>query len=71
MNDFTKKELEILWQAIYEYDLSRDSSDWADPDISKKIQFMIDNYCEHNWAFYISPHGNTVRCQKCNKGIPE
>jgi len=33
-----------------------------------RIESMINNYCDH---FYLSPHGNAVRCQNCGKGITE
>ena len=53
MNDFTKEELEILVYSLYGgiYD------DFPVPEENKilqtKIQFMIDNYCEHDWEVII------------------
>lgn len=69
MNEFTKEDLERILRQLLE------DRQWVDdlvnPDpLIEKIQSMIDNYCEHEWAFYISPHGNVVRCNKCNKGLP-
>lgn len=65
MNDFTIDELNIL---IHYIGLTLDK---VGLDLSVKIQSMIENYCEHEWQFYyMGPHGNAVRCNKCNKGIP-
>lgn len=67
MNEFTQEELKAIL-----YDLERNENPWqCGNTIINKIQSMIDNYCEHKWAFYISPHGNIVRCDECNKSIPE
>lgn len=74
MNDFTKEELVLLacWSvARYEQQGSKQANDEGTISLSHKIQSMMDNYCEHDWVFVISPNGNTVRCTKCNKGIPE
>jgi hypothetical protein len=71
MNDFTKEELKIIRNLIN--NLDEKMLTWNDEVIlvQSKLQSMIDNYCEHQWVFYISPYGNVVRCSKCNKGIPE
>jgi hypothetical protein len=63
MNDFSKEELELLQTALSEIDYSN--------PLWEKIQSMIDNYCEHEWEFYLSPNINILRCNKCNKGYDE
>ena len=74
MNDFTKEELEELlkWRSNI-LDTSKPSKETMTKNVNlgNKIASMIINYCEHEWQFYyIGPHGNAVRCNKCNKGIP-
>lgn len=63
MNDFTKEELEWIYES-----LSHMCGKW-NREIMTKVQSMVDNYCEHSFAFYISPDGNAVRCPLCNKVI--
>lgn len=47
MNDFTKEELEYLYDALW----MLMKLGWVKSDLNycKKIQFMIDNYCEHEF----------------------
>ena len=40
MNDFTKEELETFMHGLYHANIH----DWP---VGKKLQAMIDNYCEH------------------------
>lgn len=73
MNDFTKEE---MMQIKYDYDLNGNRYDESFTNeqceaLYEKIQSMIDNYCEHEWAMYISSEGNAVRCTKCNHDIQE
>jgi hypothetical protein len=59
VNDFTKEELESLLVCIdggIRHNMNADN-------LSKKIQFMIDNYCDHEWDEYT----NHVECKKCHK----
>lgn len=56
MNDFTKKELESI--AINLCCNEKTS------DILNKINFMIENYCEHK-NVYIDYDHNPERCKKC------
>ena len=54
MNDFTKKELEFIYQLL----------NWItneDYPLKNKIQSMIDNYCEHEWR-----EGMCEICCKCD-----
>lgn len=56
MNDFTKEELMAL--SIYTLSIAGES------DLQKKIQSMIDNYCEHDWSKGVHLF-NDVYCTKC------
>lgn len=64
MNDFTKEELMDLHYSLY----GGVHDDHPVPDhliiLQKKIQSMIDNYCEHEWV-------NATYCTKCEKGVLE
>ena len=55
MNDFTKAELETIkyWCQL-------------EPNITKKIQSMIDNYCEHEHLDFVGDV-NGYCCKKCDK----
>lgn len=77
MNDFTKEDLErlsgLVWMKINELTVSRMMSNEARKilnDLYKKLQSMIDNYCEHEWDNYYSGSINTgIYCNKCCKGL--
>jgi hypothetical protein len=64
MNDFTKEELETIFNEL------RESREWSD-DLSgswpllDKIQSMIDNYCDHE--YYLVGCGDNAfgQCHKC------
>ncbi len=71
MNQFTRKELELIEEIIAWHGST--PPDWIEPFksvIHAKVQSMIDNYCEHEWE-------NTccgcclsaIRCLKCDKGL--
>ena len=70
MNDFTKEDLNKIVEALGWWFQESPSSitDEFSP-VYNKIQSMIDNYCEHAWAFYINPDERIVKCQKCLKEI--
>lgn len=61
MNDFTKEELEEIYSALGE--------SWATEAVdklTKKVQSLIDNYCEHKWRE--SPRLKWLYdCIKCRK----
>ena len=61
MNDFTKEELQIIWN---------ESSPCVSQEmrpILEKIQSMIDNYCEHEFQIKsLNPHF-LMMCDKCCK----
>lgn len=70
MNDFTKRELEIIRNLIN--NLDEKMLTWSEEVIlvQSKIQWMIDNYCEHEWENYYM--GNMIRgiyCAKCNRHL--
>lgn len=61
MNDFTKEELEYLYEMMSTISIAGHPID--DDELYEKIQSMIDNYCEHAWH----PGGNRpwLHCIKC------
>lgn len=70
MNDFTKEELEdmINWGEIY----TEFGNSWCDKihrPLINKIQSVIDNYCDHLWAYCFSSDGSSVKCQKCDRQL--
>lgn len=65
MNDFTKDELKDIYEIFDMQGACRLLG------LGSKIKSMIDNYCEHEWEFYISLRGNAVTCNKCHRGISE
>lgn len=68
MNDFTKEELIMLKRlTLHHVNQFRQNSDCI--ELMSKIQSIIDRYCEHNWAFYLSSDGSNVKCHKCNKEL--
>lgn len=60
MNDFTKEELEFIWQklAIANYDNTEMH------DLPNKVCSMIDNYCKHQETGNDYPG---VLCFKCRR----
>lgn len=56
MNDFTKEELEKLNLTLQGYDFDN-------TELIKKIQSMIDKYCNHLWT---DGSGNHIYCARCN-----
>lgn len=69
MNDFTIEELQDLSDCCNPG--IHDDHPWEDwkQDLQIKIQGMLTNYCVHEWEMYLSPFGNIVRCNKCNKSM--
>jgi hypothetical protein len=63
MNDFTKGELIALENAMENMLLLHRTQDGESP-LKDKIQFMIDNYCEHHWRCFDDEH-NTRECMNC------
>lgn len=86
MNDFTKEELEEIEDGlILSLQQPHCDSTWANSvrDLRKKIQSMIDNYCEHESDGYTYYKGGDrctdflvyacndspclLKCKKCGK----
>ena len=63
MNDFTKEELEDIYDAIM------DTSIAMLQHLPNKIQSMLDNYCEHEWRRGVHLF-NDIYCTKCSKHFP-
>ena len=62
MDDFTKKELIALEDAMEKRLIDHPTQNGESP-LLKKIQFMIDNYCEHKETVCIG--GFVQKCVKC------
>ena len=61
MNDFTKEELEkIRWCYV--------DSKFIDESLIKKIIFLVDNYCEHDWQDDPN-NGFSWICMTCGEKI--
>jgi hypothetical protein len=60
MNDFTKEELEKIF---YYVDITSHIQDDDEQILLNKIQFLIDNYCDHVWT---DGSGNNLFCSKCH-----
>ena len=69
MNNFTKEELETIWEGLL----------WRDNHISpkertnglqNKIRSMIENFCEHDLRKGIHLFKD-IYCTKCNKKFEE
>lgn len=66
MNDFTKEELEFLWEATRHIgkqgvELNSDIHPYL---LKAKIQSMIDNYCEHEMT-QSKINDGLLYCVKC------
>lgn len=71
MNDFTKEELEFLKHSVREHYKNNKPikgstyiNEWA--IMIKKIQYMIDSYCDHE-SYHFEP--SDVICDKCGKSL--
>lgn len=71
MNELTKEELSIilLWGIDRAQNIGQEEFKTENHDVVyKKVQSMIDNYCEHEWRQ--SPRLNWLYdCIKCRKEI--
>lgn len=76
MNDFTKEELQriVVWGELHK---SGEGIAWpvmgskkSNKELMKKLQSLIDNYCEHEWHnFCCGCDPENLVCQKCNKDL--
>jgi hypothetical protein len=62
MNDFTKEELEIIYDGLW--NLMKLGWIKTNLQLNKKIQSMIDNYCEHEHMLKTQP---MLQCSCCHK----
>jgi len=67
MNDFTKEELEELLNG-YQLHKYNNRHNWPSLDLCKKLQSLIDNYCEHSDAS-IDIGEAPVVCNTCGKVV--
>lgn len=63
MNDFTKEELQDIYDAVM------DTSVAMFEHLPAKIQSLIDNYCEHVFIFTLND--SSIHCHKCGKNLNE
>lgn len=77
MNDFTKDELEELLQG-YQMHSHNTRHNWPSLELCKKLQSMIDNYCEHDdkcehdWGVgFGSIYSPVIYCKTCNCQKPQ
>lgn len=61
MNDFTKEELEEIIES-FDWIETETWWDWKHP-LRKKIQSMIDNYCEHELQPFTSFRDICIKCK--------
>jgi hypothetical protein len=64
MNDFTKDELEIIHEDLCYKDMECFYLPKGHDELIKKIQSMIDNYCEHDEGFTQDSMMVSI-CNKC------
>ena len=66
MNDFTKEELETLRDGL-NYAVGNPCGFTADTvmPLYNKLQFLIDNYCEHEMGYGGSQE--VYQCKKCGE----
>jgi hypothetical protein len=63
MNDFTKQELQEIIES-FDWIEGETSWDWKHL-LRRKIQLMIDNFCEHEWVY--NQHEMPIYCYNCKK----
>jgi hypothetical protein len=71
VNDFTKEDLEIIIYLIDAYCEGDDLTKLSYNPFRKKVESMIDNYCDHSWFFYLRNGSSVLRCHKCDKELPD
>ena len=69
MNDFTKDELKTIFGHLPIHTPERENSEKYQ-NIYKKLQSMIDNYCEHEWENICCQCTlDKIYCYKCEKDM--
>ena len=70
MNEFTKEELKWIYGKMPTYLQDREDPNMF-PRVKNKIQFMIDNYCEHEFDMNDWVNDSTgcrwYECKKCQR----
>ena len=66
MNDFTKEELKELHDCIH-WKINEGQEEKLTTLVDKKIQSMIDNYCEHKFILHTNAPYVFIMCVNCNK----
>lgn len=64
MNEFTKEELKTIFGHLPIHTPERENSEKYQ-NIYKKLQSMIDNYCEHSESIMDCDGGITLVCKEC------
>jgi hypothetical protein len=67
MNEFTKEELQELYDGLYFEGWREDIKDNPHYQLMKKIQSMIDNYCEHKITGQVSDVDYVNICVECKE----
>ena len=63
MNEFTKEELEKIWESL-ECD---DTGFYVGEALINKIKSMAEKYCEHELEICKTPFFDTIICSKCRR----
>ncbi len=66
MNDFTKDELESIWNWGDVYCWDSHVSETVYRPLLDKLQSLIENYCEHEWRCWDDEY-NSRECLKCGE----
>lgn len=66
MNDFTKEDLEFILDGTRHWSNKNIPTPWVF-EFKKKVESMIDNYCEHEWkkCFADFEYDECTRCGEC------
>lgn len=64
MNEFTKEELKTIFGHLPIHTPERENSEKYQ-NIYKKLQSMIDTYCEHSESIMDCDGGITLVCKEC------
>lgn len=66
MNDFTKEELEFILDGTRHWGNKNIPTPWVF-EFKKKVESMIENYCEHEVREGRRGEDAVIYCAKCNK----
>ena len=68
MNDFSKEELKEIINAMCGCEGAFTIKEYA--KLTKKIYFMIENYCEHSFNLFGDGCVTYPKCHKCGRVVP-